>query len=207
MQDKLIPYSHSKDLHDKCGGPCSLVLPTRMDHNDFDFCEDLITPFYHFLKQFGIHVREPKSAHAQMRIPQEYFALPRAYQQLSIPASWACCCNASNLQGARLATVSGLSERDASKLGDADELIADLLGDNHDPTENARQSGFYSSYSALKKESKVSHRRSSSRHHGAYSPSGSKINNKHRLAEILQISGSVAKNQNRASSRQQIESQ
>lgn len=50
MKDKLIPYHHSKDLHDKCGGPCSLILPSRMNHNDFDFCEDLITPFYHFLK-------------------------------------------------------------------------------------------------------------------------------------------------------------
>lgn len=50
MMDKLIPYKHSKDLHDACGAPCSLILPTRMDHNDFDFCEDLITPYYHFLK-------------------------------------------------------------------------------------------------------------------------------------------------------------
>ena len=79
MMDKLIPYSHSKELHDKCGGPVSLILPTRMDHNDFDFCEDLITPFYHFLKQFKITVREPKSAHAQMKIPADIFMIPRAY--------------------------------------------------------------------------------------------------------------------------------
>lgn len=79
MRDKLIPYSHSKELHDKCGGPCSLLLPTRMDHNDFDFCEDLITPFYHFMKQFKMNVREPKSAHKQMVIPEEYFVIPRAY--------------------------------------------------------------------------------------------------------------------------------
>lgn len=50
MKDQLIPFQHSKDLHDNCGGPCSLILPTKMNHNDFDFCEDLITPFYHFLK-------------------------------------------------------------------------------------------------------------------------------------------------------------
>jgi fermentation-respiration switch protein FrsA (DUF1100 family) len=80
MMDKLIPYQHSKELHDKCGGPCSLILPTRMDHNDFDFCEDLITPYYHFLKQCKINVRDPKSAHEQMKIPSEYFILPKAYQ-------------------------------------------------------------------------------------------------------------------------------
>lgn len=50
MQDNLIPYYHSKELHDKCGGPCSLIMPAKMDHNDFDFCEDLITPYYHFLR-------------------------------------------------------------------------------------------------------------------------------------------------------------
>jgi fermentation-respiration switch protein FrsA (DUF1100 family) len=50
MQDNLISYKHSKELHDNCKGPCSLILPPRMNHNDFDFCEDLITPFYHFLK-------------------------------------------------------------------------------------------------------------------------------------------------------------
>ena len=50
MKDQLIPFQHSKDLHDNCAGPCSLILPTKMNHNDFDFCEDLITPFYHFMK-------------------------------------------------------------------------------------------------------------------------------------------------------------
>ena len=64
MKDKLIPFDHSRELHDMCGAQLkTLVLPTRMDHNDFDFCEDLITPFHHFLKQCQINVREPKSAH------------------------------------------------------------------------------------------------------------------------------------------------
>lgn len=79
MKDKLIPYTHSKALHDNCLGPCSLILPTQMDHNDFDFCEDLITPFYHFLKHFKISTKEPKSAHAQMKFPDEYFLIPKAY--------------------------------------------------------------------------------------------------------------------------------
>ena len=60
MKDNLIPFQHSKDLHDNCGGPCSLLLPNHMDHNDFDFCEDLITPFHHFLRQCGISTRDPQ---------------------------------------------------------------------------------------------------------------------------------------------------
>ena len=51
MRDKLIPYDHSRELHDKCGAQLkSIILPATMDHNDFDFCEDLITPFHTFLK-------------------------------------------------------------------------------------------------------------------------------------------------------------
>ena len=111
MKDKLIACSHSQELHDKCGGVCSLVMPANMDHNDFDFNEDLITPFYHFLKQCKVSLREPKSAHQQMRIPDEYFVIPKAYQQLSIPASWACCCNpANNAQISRVVTMSNLSD-------------------------------------------------------------------------------------------------
>ena len=84
IKDKLIPYHHSKDLHDKCGGPCGLILPARMDHNDFDFCEDLITPFYHFLKQFNISTREPKSMYRHLKIPPEYFKIPRSYKQSTV---------------------------------------------------------------------------------------------------------------------------
>ena len=91
MQDTLINCQHSKDLHDNCGGPCCLLMPTRMDHNDFDFYEDLITPFFHFMKQCGMSTREPREAFNQMKIPSSYFRIPHAYKQKSIPVSWACC--------------------------------------------------------------------------------------------------------------------
>ena len=63
MKDNLIPFEHSKTLHDNCNGPCSLILPPEMDHNDFDYCEALITPFYHFLNQTGMSTTVPKSLH------------------------------------------------------------------------------------------------------------------------------------------------
>ena len=91
MRDNLIPYHHSKELHANCGGPCSLLLPSKMDHNDFDFCEDLITPFYHFLKQCGISTREPKETHRTKCLPEDYLIIPQAYRpEQSIP--WSCSC-------------------------------------------------------------------------------------------------------------------
>lgn len=125
MKDKLIPHSHSQALHDNCGGPCSLILPEEMDHNDFDFCEDLITPFYHFLKQHKISTKEPKSAHVQMKFPDEYYIIPKAYQQMSIPMSWGCCCNPHNNNNQHhLATVSNISEsiRHRSRIEEPEEI-------------------------------------------------------------------------------------
>ena len=63
MKDNLIPYSHSKTLHNNCGGPCSLLLPASIDHNDFDYCEALIIPFYHFQNQCSIDTVLPRSSH------------------------------------------------------------------------------------------------------------------------------------------------
>ena len=40
----------------KCGGPCALILPQDMDHNEFDFNEDLIRPFQQFLRQINVQV-------------------------------------------------------------------------------------------------------------------------------------------------------
>lgn len=42
QRDTLISFRHSQELHYKCGGPSALILPQEMDHNEFDFIEDLI---------------------------------------------------------------------------------------------------------------------------------------------------------------------
>ena len=111
MKDNLIPFHHSKELHDACGGPCSIVLPNQMDHNDFDFYDDLITPFYHFLRQMQISMKEPLSAHSQFKIPHEYFVIPKAYLQRSAAIPWGCyCMTPGNLQAAPRISV---NEQDA----------------------------------------------------------------------------------------------
>jgi len=52
QKDRLIPYSHAQELHDNCvnSSYCKLVLPPKIEHNDFDFDEDFIMPLYEFLK-------------------------------------------------------------------------------------------------------------------------------------------------------------
>lgn len=52
-----------------------------MDHNKYVVSDDLITPFYMFLREMGISMRDPTSAHGQMVIPAEYFKVPRAYDR------------------------------------------------------------------------------------------------------------------------------
>ena len=57
LKDKLIPYSQSQKLHELCGGPCALFLPSQMDHNRFDYCDDLVLPMSTFLVQSQIDVK------------------------------------------------------------------------------------------------------------------------------------------------------
>mmetsp|Transcript_21155 Transcript_21155/g.15478 ORF Transcript_21155/g.15478 Transcript_21155/m.15478 type:complete len:296 (-) Transcript_21155:39-926(-) len=53
QRDKLIPHSHSVELNSNCPTPCFIHLPPLMDHNEFDFREDLIVPFGNFLKNIS----------------------------------------------------------------------------------------------------------------------------------------------------------
>jgi fermentation-respiration switch protein FrsA (DUF1100 family) len=45
QKDRLISFSQSQQLAMKCGGPMSIILPRMMDHNEFDFIDDLVQPF------------------------------------------------------------------------------------------------------------------------------------------------------------------
>lgn len=71
MQDKLIPYLQSQMLHDKCAGPCALFLPPTMDHNKFDYCDDLVLPMSTFLVQSQIDVK-PREGQNPLVVPENY---------------------------------------------------------------------------------------------------------------------------------------
>ena len=54
QSDTLIPFEQSVALHKNCAAPCYLLLPETMNHNEFDFFDDLTIPFSLFLTQCGI---------------------------------------------------------------------------------------------------------------------------------------------------------
>ena len=74
--DELIPYSHSEQLHEKWGGPWTLVLPVHMDHNEFDFFDDLSHPFYFFLIQWNVTIKQK----GELIFPQEVYEVPKLSQ-------------------------------------------------------------------------------------------------------------------------------
>jgi fermentation-respiration switch protein FrsA (DUF1100 family) len=57
QQDQLIPFEHSQSLFKKCKGTTTLTLPRMMDHNEFDFVEDLISPLHNFMVEVEIDVK------------------------------------------------------------------------------------------------------------------------------------------------------
>ena len=60
----------------KCLGPVSIILPSMMDHNEFDFVDDLVQPFYNFLKQLGISLAVKEGESGQMRFPESVYIPP-----------------------------------------------------------------------------------------------------------------------------------
>lgn len=76
QKDKLIPFTHSQELHSKCSGPTALILPSDMDHNEFDFFEDLSQPFYFFLMQCGISVAPEDEKDRFLRFPEHFYIPP-----------------------------------------------------------------------------------------------------------------------------------
>ena len=51
MKDKLIPHTQTLELNNHCPSISFLHMPPEMDHNVFDFENDLIEPFKQFLKK------------------------------------------------------------------------------------------------------------------------------------------------------------
>ena len=76
QKDTLIHYTNSQMLHEACNGPCSLILPAEMDHNEFDFFDDLSLPFSAFLIQCGVSVFPESLNTAFLSIPPNLFASP-----------------------------------------------------------------------------------------------------------------------------------
>ena len=76
QKDKLIPYSHAQELHELCGGPSNLYLPPEMDHNEFDYIDDLIHPLLKFFKQCQLQLEPISLGTAFLDIPSGLFHPP-----------------------------------------------------------------------------------------------------------------------------------
>lgn len=54
QNDDIIPESHALELHKTCGGPCKLIMPETMTHNEFDTQKDLVRPIAQFFVESNI---------------------------------------------------------------------------------------------------------------------------------------------------------
>lgn len=79
MRDTLISYKQSQDLHHKCGGPAAAIYPMDMDHNEFDYVEDLVQPFAKFLKQCGIVTDTSKGEKMIKDFTEDLFIPPKDF--------------------------------------------------------------------------------------------------------------------------------
>lgn len=79
-EDSLIPYSHAEELASKWKGVTDLRIPPEMDHNNFDFYDDLIQPLISFMIKNNILVHPTEDypyKYAELEFPEELFDTPR----------------------------------------------------------------------------------------------------------------------------------
>lgn len=81
QQDQLIPFQHSRKLQEACSGPTAIIIPRNMDHNEFDFVDDLVQPFFNFLDQLGIttEVDEDDPTKGQIKFPERLYIPPKSF--------------------------------------------------------------------------------------------------------------------------------
>ena len=74
--DSLVPFEHSQRLHQECAGLCQLVLPKDMDHNFFDYYDDLLLPIANFLTMAQIEIRPMPGIEGEVCVPPELYNYP-----------------------------------------------------------------------------------------------------------------------------------
>ena len=78
MVDSLIPYSHSQELQVLCAGISQLILPREMDHNFFDYYDDLLVPMANFLDSARICLVPDNLSDGLIRLSPNYYEFPEA---------------------------------------------------------------------------------------------------------------------------------
>ena len=75
LPKSVIEIPGDKKLHKNCKSFCSLLLPETMNHNEFDFFDDLTIPFSTFLLQCGISF-EFSIENGFLNFPSDLFTPP-----------------------------------------------------------------------------------------------------------------------------------
>ena len=80
LKDTLIPATESQRLHARCKGVSFIHLQAEMDHNEFEYVEDLIFPLSEFLRKCEV-VLEPVLGERSFCIfPEEFHDLPEGIE-------------------------------------------------------------------------------------------------------------------------------
>lgn len=83
LRDTLIPPSESQALHARCQGLSFIHLPEHMDHNDFEYVDDLIYPLAEFLRKCAISTDAVRGERSFLMFPEELFEVPEG---VALPA-------------------------------------------------------------------------------------------------------------------------
>ena len=76
LRDDLIPYRHAQELCERTTQTTHLVLPTQMDHNYFDFKDDLLTPLKRFFRSNQISTKPTPANPGAVNLSQRLFVKP-----------------------------------------------------------------------------------------------------------------------------------
>jgi pimeloyl-ACP methyl ester carboxylesterase len=81
QQDALIPFANAQNLKRACIAPCWLFMPEKMDHNVYDFFDDLAIPLLSFFAESGIEISTTHNLTIPFPVelfqPERDAALPR----------------------------------------------------------------------------------------------------------------------------------
>jgi hypothetical protein len=79
QEDTLIPFEHTIRLKENCQCPYEVILPEYMNHNQFDYENDLIYPLRDFLRR---HTGFRTSDYSDIQIPSMFFEVPLSVKEM-----------------------------------------------------------------------------------------------------------------------------
>jgi len=77
QKDVLVLCTHSIDLSKNCAGPYDLILPEKMDHNNFNMYEDFLDPIVEFFNRYNLMQANTKEE--RVILPKRVFEIPDIY--------------------------------------------------------------------------------------------------------------------------------